>query len=129
IKQRKQNIDTTGDPWNGRTLEWSTKSPPPLYNFARLPEVNCRDPFWVMKEKKRSNKSHYEDIHVPRNTPMGLIIGGLSIVVGFALVWYMMWLALIAFLGIIGCLMIHLSNDDIEYVITAQELEKMENKV
>jgi cytochrome o ubiquinol oxidase subunit 1 len=128
IRDRKHHRDTTGDPWNGRTLEWATKSPPPLYNFAVLPEVDCRDPFWVMKKEKISNKPHYKDIHMPKNTPMGLYIGGLSMVVGFALVWYMMWLALIGMLGILACLIVHLSNDDIEYVITADELKKMENK-
>lgn len=127
IRDRKYNRDTTGDPWNGRTLEWSTKSPPPHYNFAVLPEVDCRDPFWVMKQKKQvKSKPHYEDIHMPKNTGVGVYIGALSIVVGFALVWHIMWLALVGMLGIAACLIVHLSNDDIEYVITAKELQKME---
>ena len=126
IKERKQNLDTTGDPWNGRTLEWATKSPPPLYNFATLPEVNCRDPFWVMKETKVFPTPHYEDIHMPKNTPMGFYIGMISMVTGFALVWHIMWLALVGLLGIVVCLIVRCSDDDIEYVITAEELEKME---
>ncbi len=52
IKQRKQNLDTTGDPWNGRTLEWATASPPPVYNFAMIPKADARDPFWVGKQEK-----------------------------------------------------------------------------
>ncbi len=128
IRDRKQNLDTTGDPWNGRTLEWSTTSPPPHYNFAVLPEVDCRDPFWVMKEKKIKKTPHYVDIHMPKNTPVGVYIGGLSMIVGFALVWYIMWLALLGMLGILTCLIVHLSNDDIEYVITAEELKKMESQ-
>jgi cytochrome o ubiquinol oxidase subunit 1 len=129
IKERKQNLDTTGDPWNGRTLEWMTKSPPPLYNFAVLPDGSCRDPFWVMKEKGERAPLRYEDIHMPKNTPMGLYIGLLSMVVGFALVWHMMWLALIGMVGIVTCLIIHLSSNDIEYAITARELEHMEGQV
>jgi cytochrome o ubiquinol oxidase subunit 1 len=123
IKERKQNIDTTGDPWNGRTLEWSTKSPPPHYNFAVLPEVNCRDPFWVAKEKNIKPAPVYEDIVMPKNTPIGFIIGGLSMALGFALVWHIMWLALVSFLSIVACLIIRLSDDHIEHVITAEELK------
>ncbi len=123
IKERKQNIDTTGDPWNGRTLEWSTKSPPPHYNFAVLPEVNCRDPFWVAKEKNIKPAPVYEDIVMPKNSPIGFIIGGLSMALGFALVWHIMWLALVSFLSIVACLIIRLSDDHIEHVITAEELK------
>ncbi len=127
IKERNQTRDTTGDPWNGRTLEWATKSPPPLYNFAILPDGHVRDSFWVQKHSDLKKALHYQDIHIPKDTPAGLIIGGLSMVLGFALVWYMMWLALVSLIGIVAALVIRLSNDDIEYVITAQELEKMEN--
>lgn len=126
IKERKQNLDTTGDPWNGRTLEWSTKSPPPHYNFAVLPEVNCRDPFWVMKEKNIKPSKDYKDIIMPKNTPMGLFIGGLAMILGFALVWHILWLALVSFIAIIGCLIYRLSDDDIEHVITAKELQEEE---
>ncbi len=129
IKQRKHNRDTTGDPWNGRTLEWMTPSPPPLYNFAILPKVHSRDPFWVMKHSKPEKPHAYHDIHVPRNTGIGVVIGGLSMVVGFALVWHIMWMALIGMLGIAASLIIRLSNDDIEYVITAKELKKLESEV
>ncbi len=129
VKQRKRNRDTTGDPWNGRTLEWSTSSPPPLYNFAILPKVEARDPFWVMKHSKPQKPQAYHAIHVPRNTAIGLIIGGLSMMVGFALVWHIMWMALIGMIGIAASLIVRLSDDDIEYVITAKELEKLESKV
>ena len=37
IRTRERRLDLTGDPWNGRTLEWATSSPPPAYNFAVVP--------------------------------------------------------------------------------------------
>ena len=126
VKRRKENIDTTGDPWNGRTLEWSTTSPPPFYNFAVTPEVDSRDPFWKMKKEKTSKKSQYEDIHMPKNTAMGLYIGGLSFIFGFAAVWQIVWLALATFLGILACLVIYLSREEYEYTISASELKKLE---
>jgi cytochrome o ubiquinol oxidase subunit I len=130
IKQRKQNIDTTGDLWNGRTLEWSTSSPPPLYNFAIIPKVNERDPFWVKKQSKiqRSPKSQYEDIYMPKNTPMGLVIAGFSFILGFALTWHIMWLAAVSIFGVIVCLIIRLSDDDTEYCISSAEVKKIETR-
>ncbi len=128
IKQRKQNADTTGDPWNGRTLEWSTSSPPPFYNFAITPQVDERDPFWKMKltQDPKTEMPHYEDIHMPKNTPMGLFIAGCSLLMGFALTWHMMWLALMGILGVITCVIIRLSEDDTHDTITAAEIQKIE---
>ena len=73
IKQRKKNLDTTGDPWDGRTLEWSLPSPPPFYNYAHIPEVHEKDAFWEQKMAKKgaSTPLPYEDIHMPSNTPIG----------------------------------------------------------
>lgn len=125
FKQRHQNRDTTGDPWNGRTLEWSTPSPPPLYNFAVLPEVHERDAFWVAKQSpKKAEKPHYEDIHMPKNSAMGFIIACFAFFLAFALVWHITWLGIVSFLGVVISLITHLSNDDTEYTITAAELEK-----
>lgn len=131
IKNRKHYSDTTGDPWNGRTLEWSIPSPPPLYNFAIVPKVDKRDAFWEMKKNSpEPKKTHYEDIHMPKNTPIGLFIGGFSLIFGFALTWHIFWLALIGFVGAIVCLIIRLSEDDIDihYYIPAKEVEKIETE-
>lgn len=129
IKQRKENRDVTGDPWNGRSLEWSTTSPPPFYNFAIIPEVHSRDPFWVMKYSKEPQpEKRYEEIHMPKNTPMGLYIGIFSFLVGFGLIWYMFWLAVLGTIGIIVCVILHLSDKHPEYYITAEELEKLESR-
>lgn len=127
IKQRKQNIDTTGDPWNGRTLEWATCSPPPVYNFAIIPEVETRDPFWVSKQSKKPEpKPVYEDIHLPKNTPIGIYIGGCSFLVGFGLVWHIFWMASLGVLGTIACMIIHLAVKEPEMTISAAEVKKME---
>jgi cytochrome o ubiquinol oxidase subunit 1 len=127
IKNRKKNIDTTGDPWNARTLEWSTVSPAPSYNYAVIPTITDRDQFW---EDKQSGKVHepkqYAAIALPKNTGTGVIIGGLSFLVGFGAVWHLAWLAIAGVLAAIIVLIIHLSHDDTEYEISAEELKKLD---
>ena len=126
IKQRHENRDTTGDPWNGRTLEWATTSPPPFYNFAVTPEVTERDAFWETKKNKTPPSKNYQDIHMPKNSPQGFFIGALSFVFGFAMVWHMFWLAAICTVGMLACLVAHLCVKEPEYHITAEELKKLE---
>ena len=128
VRQREQNLDTTGDPWNGRTLEWSTVSPAPFYNFAILPEVEGRDAFWAVKQSKEASvhKPRYADILMPKNSPMGLIIAGFAFCFGFAAIWHIAWLAVVGFLGVITSVIIRTSDDDSEYVIPAAKIEKIE---
>ena len=128
IRQRKQNLDTTGDPWNGRTLEWSTTSPAPFYNFAIQPEVEGRDAFWAMKQASpaKNPKPQYTDILMPKNSPMGLIIAGFAFAFGFAMIWHIYWLAAIGLVGIITSVIIRTSDDHSEYVVTAAKIEKIE---
>jgi cytochrome o ubiquinol oxidase subunit 1 len=127
ILQRKKNLDTTGDPWNARTLEWSISSPPPHYNFAIIPTVDQIDPLWAIKRGQAPKPEvGYEDIHLPKNSPMGLYIGILSFIFGFAMTWYITWLAIASFIGIILCLIIRLSGEDEHEVITAEEVKAME---
>ncbi len=129
IKQRKQNLDTTGDPWNGRTLEWSTSSPPPFYNFAIVPEVNSRDAFWEMKKAGTNKSNHkYEDIHMPKNTPLGIYVAGFIFIFGFAMVWHIFWLAAAGLIGAVICVIIRTFDDETEYVVTAAEVAKIENR-
>lgn len=128
IWKRKENLDTTGDPWDGRTLEWSTPSPPPSYNFAVLPQVSGRDQFWEMKYGKNpAPKPQYKDIHLPKNTPMGLFIAGFSFLAGFALIWHIWWLAAVSVIGIVACIIVRASSDNSEYTISAAKLRKMES--
>lgn len=130
IRDRKENRDLTGDPWNGRTLEWSTTSPPPFYNFAIIPEVHEKDPFWVSKHLKNKEVEpiKYKDIHMPKNTAMGFYIGVFSFLFGFGLIWHMFWLAGLSTLGMIACVIIHLYEKHPDYYIKAEELEKLESR-
>ncbi len=128
VVQRKQNMDTTGDPWNGRTLEWSTSSPPPFYNFAVIPEVHSRDAFWEMKHHKEGTEVVYEDIMMPKNTAMGIYISGFAFLIGFGFVWHIIWLALAGLAGVVVCVIVYSLDDDTEYLIPAAEIERMENQ-
>ncbi|MDR5749450.1 MULTISPECIES: cytochrome o ubiquinol oxidase subunit I [unclassified Caballeronia] len=94
--------DVTGDPWGGRTLEWATSSPPPVYNFANLPVVHELDAFAHMKETGHGlgRDTVYRDIHMPSNTSAGLFVGLFSLGLGFAGVWHIWWLAIVALVAI-----------------------------
>jgi len=84
-----------GDPWNGRTLEWATSSPPPAYNFAVLPRVTTIDAFWEMKRRgARVAEPPYESIEVPRSSPTALVVAFFAVVTGFSLIWQIWWLAI-----------------------------------
>jgi cytochrome o ubiquinol oxidase subunit 1 len=99
IRQRASLRDATGDPWNGRSLEWSTASPPPLFNFAVLPEIEGEDAYWLTKQKAikagalAPEPAAYADIDMPRNSPVGFICAFFATIVGFALIWHIWWLA------------------------------------
>ncbi|HSX05834.1 MAG TPA: cytochrome o ubiquinol oxidase subunit I [Candidatus Saccharimonadales bacterium] len=129
IWQRDQRRDLTGDPWNGRTLEWSVPSPAPTYNFTTIPVVYERDPFWVVKQLGAKRQKHYEDIVLPKNTGAGVWIAGFAFCVGFGMVWHLYWLALIGLLGIVTSIVVRACNEEPEYVMTAAEVEKHENSL
>ena len=127
IKERKAHLDTTGDPWDGRTLEWSTTSPPPFYNFAHIPHVNSIDAFYEMKKNRTPKPSApYEKIHMPSNTPVGFYIGVLAFTLGFAMVWYMFALAVVCTIGILGCLIYRLYERNVDYYVMPKEIEMIE---
>jgi len=132
IWQRKKNIDSTGDPWNGRTLEWSVPSPAPHYNFAITPVVTDRDQFWVDKQKLLDGKllphREYVDIELPRNSGLGIIIAGLGFLACFGLIWHIWWLVVIGLVGVVVGVAVRGSDDDTEYTITAEELRKLDHE-
>lgn len=130
IRNRKSNADLTGDPWNARTLEWATASPPAEYNFAVIPTVHGLDEFWDKKERGTAYErpEQYQDIRLPKNVPHGVLIGAFALTFGFAMVWYIWWLAAVSMVGIIGTVIAIASSDDREYVITAAEVERIEEE-
>ena len=99
--RRERLRDLTGDPWGGRTLEWSTSSPPPPYNFAFTPVVHDLDAWWDMKKRGYDRPLEgFRPIHMPKNTGAGVVLAGLSTVLGFALIWYIWWLAALSFVAL-----------------------------
>ncbi len=129
VWKRKEHMDYTGDPWDGRTLEWATSSPPPFYNFAVLPHIDDRDQFWADKQNGKGwvRPSRYEAIHMPRNTGAGVYIGAFSVLLGFGLIWHIWWLAIIGLVGMIGSFIARTFDDDIDYWVPADEVERIEN--
>ena len=130
IRDQKSNRDWTGDPWNARTLEWATSSPPPFYNFALLPEVRDRDHWTDMKELGLAYKkpSKYQRIHMPKNTWAGIVIGGISLVLGFAMVWWIWWLAILSGVAMLGAWIIYAFQDDKDYYVEVDQIEAIEKK-
>ena len=131
IIQHKKHQDFTGDPWDGRTLEWATMSPPPFYNFAHVPTVESLEPWWDHKHGKKifpENKP-YEDIHMPKNTGIGFMIGMLGFTLRFGLIWYMWWLVIASGLGIFVCVVARSFDQDIDYFVPAKEIEEIEKEL
>jgi cytochrome o ubiquinol oxidase subunit 1 len=131
IKNRKQNLDTTGDPWNGRTLEWATSSPPPFYNFAKIPIVKSRDAFWEMKSSlKNSNskneKIEYEDIELPNTTGMGIYVSAFIFIFAFGAIWQSLFLIIVGFIGAVSCVLIRTFDEHSEHILPAAEVAKLE---
>ena len=125
VIQKRRLVDTTGDPWNGRSLEWSVASPAPFYNFAVVPQVSSRDAYWEMKQQGIPKPS-YEDIHMPNNTASGIYISAFAFLAGFGFVWDIVWLIIVSILGIIVCVITRTFNEETEYTLTADEVEKIE---
>ncbi|HZF82371.1 MAG TPA: cytochrome o ubiquinol oxidase subunit I [Burkholderiaceae bacterium] len=128
FRRRDQLRDTTGDPWNGRTLEWATSSPPPQYNFAFTPVVHDLDAWWDMKRNGyRRPLDGFKSIHMPKNTASGVVISVLSMVCGFALIWHMWPLAAASFVATILAAIVHTFNYKRDFYIPASEVIATEN--
>lgn len=130
IRNREQLRDDNGDTWeNGRTLEWSTSSPPPFYNFSETPVVQDVDAYWDMKKRGVERKTeNFKPIHMPRNTGAGFIIAMVSVVLGFAAVWHIWWLAIAAGLAMLAISIIHSFNNNRDYYVTAEEVKRIEDE-
>jgi cytochrome o ubiquinol oxidase subunit 1 len=127
IRTRDLRRDLTGDPWNGRTLEWATASPPPPYNFAVLPQVETIDAFWEMKRRGLTGAQPvYETLEMPRNSPIGFVIAFFASVTGFALIWHIWWLAVLGLAGAAVTVLAFGWIDDRECEIPAAEIAQLE---
>jgi len=127
--KREELRDVTGDPWNARTLEWSTSSPPPDYNFAFTPIVHDNDAWSDMKERGYARPvDGFLPIHMPKNTGTGVILGGISVVFGFAMIWYIWWLAIVSLVAIIAIAIGHTFNYKRDYHIPVEEVIATEAK-
>ncbi|MEZ2418323.1 cytochrome o ubiquinol oxidase subunit I [Luteibacter sp. RCC_6_2] len=126
-KRRDELRDVTGDPWHGRTLEWSTSSPPPEYNFAFTPVIHESDAWWDMKERNAGRRTEgYLPIHMPKNTSAGIIIAGFAFVLGFAMIWHMFLIAGIAFVALLVTAIGHTFNYKRDYHIPADVVARTE---
>jgi cytochrome o ubiquinol oxidase subunit 1 len=124
IRWRKELRDETGDPWNGRSLEWATPSPPPAFNFAVLPSVEGDEAYWDMKQRARQQamlgeEPPYADIEMPRNSPTGFICAFFATFMGFALIWHIWWIVVLAAVCAFATFVVFAWRDEVEYVIPA----------
>ena len=130
IRRREALRDVTGDPWNGRSLEWATASPPPVFNFAIPPDVRGEDAYWSQKalarQKATMEEPHYEAIEMPRNSPTGFICAFFATVVGFALIWHIWWMVIVGLIGAYATFVVFAWRDHDEYEIPADEVARID---
>ena len=126
-RKREELRDHTGDPWNGRTLEWSTSSPPPAYNFAFTPVVHDGDAWHDMKKRGYERPElGFIPIHMPKNTWAGIVIAGIATALGFALIWHMWALAVLMFAAVVVITIVHTFNYQRDYHIPVDEVVRIE---
>ena len=128
IRERNAHRDLTGDPWDGRTLEWATASPPAPYNFAVIPIVRDIDAFWDMKKRGVAYQQpvQYHAISMPKNTSKGLWIGAFTFLFGFAMVWSIWYMAVLSALGIILMVIVRAWDDQTETTLSASRVAEIE---
>jgi len=132
IRNREQYRDLTGDPWNGRTLEWSTASPPPSWNFSLLPRVGERDAYWHAKQRARATQNYpasveeYEPIEMPRNSAIGFVTAFFAVVTGFALIWHIWWMAALGVFGAFVTLLVFAFREEEEVEIPAEQIARFD---
>ena len=132
IRNRERRRDETGDPWDGRTLEWATSSPPPDFNFAMLPTVLGEEPYWSVKQQARDQmrlvtaEPHYEPIEMPRNSPVGFVTAFLAALTGFALIWHIWWLVVLGLACAYITFVVFAWRDVAEFEIPAEEVGRID---
>src|SRR5262249_54923368 len=130
IRAREELRDLTGDPWNGRTLEWSTASPPPAWNFAFLPQVADRDDYWAKKKLARPRQDQpareYKPVEVPNNSPTGFVTAFFAVVTGFALIWHIWWMVGLGAVGAFVTVLVFAFRDEEEIEISAERIARFD---
>jgi len=131
IRRRDQLRDETGDPWNGRSLEWATPSPPPAFNFAVLPRIESGDAYWGIKERalqqaRLSEEPAYAEIEMPRNSPTGFVCAFFATIMGFAMIWHIWWMVGLAALGAYATFVVFAWRDVDEYIIPADTVARID---
>jgi len=131
IRRREELRDEIGDPWNGRSLEWATPSPPPAFNFAVLPNVQGEEAYWGMKQRalqqaRLGEEPVYADIEMPRNSPTGFICAFFATIMGFALIWHIWWMVGLAALGAYATFVVFAWRDVAEFEIPAEEVARID---
>ena len=127
---KRKELRASGDPWDGRTLEWSVPSPAPFYNYAIIPTVSRVDEWWYQKQEgmKTPKDSDYKDIVLPKNTSFGFIIGMTAFVLSGALIWHIWWLVVLSFIAVVTMIIMRTMDDFTEYTIPAAEVMKMDKE-
>jgi cytochrome o ubiquinol oxidase subunit I len=131
IRRREQLRDETGDPWNGRSLEWATPSPPPDFNFAVLPNIQAEEAYWgmkqhVLKQARLDAEPAYADIEMPRNSPTGFVCAFFATIMGFALIWHIWWMVGLAALGAYATFVVFAWRDVDEYIVPAETVARID---
>jgi cytochrome o ubiquinol oxidase subunit I len=131
IRNRDRLRDLSGDPWDGRNLEWATSSPPPAFNFAALPDVRGEEAYWGMKQRAIAAEAldqepDYESIEMPRNTPIGVVTAFFAFVTGFSLIWHIWWLVIIGMIGAFVTLLSFAWRKEDEYLVPAEEVARLD---
>jgi cytochrome o ubiquinol oxidase subunit 1 len=131
IRTRERRRDPTGDPWDGRTLDWATASPPPVFNFAVYPNVTGEEPYWGMKQRaleamQLSAEPKYEALEIPRNTPTGFVTAFFAVVTGFAMIWHIWWLVTVGLVGAYATFVVFAWRDVSETKIPAGEVARID---
>ncbi len=131
IRQRDKLRDTTGDPWDGRSLEWATPSPPPFFNFAVLPNVEGEEAYWGIKLKavetqQLAPEPDYKPIEMPKNSPVGFCTAFFASVFGFAMIWHIWWLAILALVAAFAGFVVFAWRDVHEFEVPVEDVARID---
>jgi cytochrome o ubiquinol oxidase subunit I len=131
VKRRSELRDETGDPWDGRSMEWATSSPPPAFNFAVLPQVKGEEAYWAIKQRAREqarlrDEAEYEPIEMPRNSPTGFVCAFFATLMGFALIWHIWWMVALGIVGAWATFVVFAWRDVPDYIVPAAEVARID---